>query len=155
MKELMHLKELYLDEIRKVNKKGEMTPADGENTKRALEGLEKIKDICGDLEEDEEEMGGYSEGRSMRHYSRGYSNGYSDGMRSVMPEMRDGRDYYGADGMNSMSYGGRGMGMGSSGYSRHSASTHAIEELEMLYDQEMDERKRRAIRNCIKELKEY
>ena len=36
MKELENLKEMYLDEIKKINKKGELTPADGEAAKKAL-----------------------------------------------------------------------------------------------------------------------
>lgn len=133
MKELHNLKELYLDEIRKINKKGELTPADGETAKKALEGLEKINCIMDDGDEYYGSADGYSGGRDRM-------GRYSYGMRSAMP------DYYGAD----MYSGNRGMR-----YSRHSASDHAIEELEGLYSTEMDERKRRAIRNCIEELKMY
>ena len=62
MKELENLKELYLDEIRKITKKGELTPADAEAAKKALEAIEKIDKICCD--EDPEYM---EAGRSMRY----------------------------------------------------------------------------------------
>lgn len=68
MKELENLKEMYLDEIKKINKKGELTPADGEAAKKALEAICMIDDICDDMEEKE-----YSE-RSYRgpHTGRTY-----------------------------------------------------------------------------------
>ena len=62
MKELENLKELYLDEIRKITKKGELTPADAEAAKKALEAIEKIDKICCDEDSDYMEAG-----RSMRH----------------------------------------------------------------------------------------
>lgn len=46
MKELENLKELYLEEIKKINKKGELSPADGEAAKKALEAIQMIDDIC-------------------------------------------------------------------------------------------------------------
>ena len=72
MRELEHLKELYLDEIKKITKKGELTPADSEAARKALEAIEKINDICCD-----EEDAGYSE--------RGYRSHRSYAYR--MPEM--------------------------------------------------------------------
>lgn len=83
MKELYDLKDLYLEEIKKISKKGELTPSDAEAAKIALEAIEKIEEVC-DLMEEEEGM--YSErGRS---YARG-RNQYSNNMarRSYMPEM--------------------------------------------------------------------
>ena len=68
MKELENLREMYLDEIKKINKKGELTPADGEAAKKALEAICMIDDICDDMDEKE-----YSE-RSYRgpHMGRTY-----------------------------------------------------------------------------------
>lgn len=77
MKELENLKELYLDEIKAINKKGELTPTDAEAAKKALEAIEKINKLCGDEEYEDE---GYSE----RMYPR-YSMNRS--YRSMMPEM--------------------------------------------------------------------
>lgn len=78
MKELENLKELYLDEIKAINKKGELTPTDAEAAKKALEAIEKINKLCCDEEYEDE---GYSE----RMYPR-YSMNRS--YRSMMPEMR-------------------------------------------------------------------
>ena len=78
MKELENLKELYLDEIKAINKKGELTPTDAEAAKKALEAIEKINKLCYDEEYEDE---GYSE----RMYPR-YSMNRS--YRSMMPEMR-------------------------------------------------------------------
>lgn len=71
MKELENLKDLYLEEIKKINKKGELTPTDAEAAKKALEAIEMINEICEMSSWDEDE---YSERhyphsmRSMRHY---------------------------------------------------------------------------------------
>lgn len=85
MKELENLKELYLDEIKAINKKGELTPTDAEAAKKALEAIEKINKLCGDEEYEDE---GYSE----RMYPR-YSMNRS--YRSMMPEMRPYDDHMG------------------------------------------------------------
>ncbi len=76
MKELDYLKDLYIDEIKKINKKGELSAADAEGAKKALEAIHLIDQIC--RNEIDEYMGlGYS--RSMmpemakyqdKHYSR-------------------------------------------------------------------------------------
>lgn len=65
MRELENLKEMYLNEIKKINKKGELTPADSEAAKKALEAISMINDLCCDDDED-----GYSERsyRMSRHY---------------------------------------------------------------------------------------
>ncbi len=52
MRELENLKELYLDEIKKINKKGELSPADAEAAKKALEAIQMIDDICCNEDDD-------------------------------------------------------------------------------------------------------
>jgi len=54
MKELENLKELYLEEIKKINKKGELSPADAEAAKKALEAIKMIDDICYSDEHDQD-----------------------------------------------------------------------------------------------------
>lgn len=84
MRELENLKELYLDEIRKINKKGELTPADAEAAKKALEAIEKIDDICCDEDDMHEEYSErYSEYMPYRRrmpdmYPKRYSERYSE-----------------------------------------------------------------------------
>lgn len=46
MKELENLKELYLEEIKKITKKGDLSPADSDAACKALGALEKIHDLC-------------------------------------------------------------------------------------------------------------
>ena len=83
MRELENLKELYLEEIKKINKKGELTPPDAEAAKKALEAIEKIDEICCCTEDIEK---GYSErGYSNRRMSMSYDDGRYSQRR--MPEM--------------------------------------------------------------------
>jgi hypothetical protein len=113
MKELENLKELYLNEINKINRKGELTPTDGETAKKALEGIDKIEEICSRYED----MEGYSERyyRSDRGYSQrnrmpemyrdrgmSYSDGpmYRDGYSEAYPMMNGHYPYYRHNGHN-------------------------------------------------------
>lgn len=156
MKELENLKELYIDEIKKINKKGELTPADSEAAKKALEAIEKINEICCDEEELE---GGYSERGSsyaypgMRRMPR-YSRNMMPEVYNPMNPMSYTDDYHRtsyARNRDSMGrYSSRGMD-----YSRHSAVDHMIEKLEGMLETAPDERKRMAIERCISELESY
>lgn len=147
MKELENLKELYIDEIKKINKKGELTPADSEAAKKALEAIEKINDICCDEEEMET---GYSE-RGMSYRRPRYS-------RNMMPEVYNPMNY--TDEYNRRSYARNRDSMGryssrDMNYSRHSTVDHMIEKLEGMLETAPDERKRMAIERCISELESY
>lgn len=140
MKELENLKDLYLEEIRSINKKGELTPSEAEAAMKALEGIKLIDYICGDNGED-----GYSEGYR-RSYSRDYRDGYSNGMTPRysmdyrMPEMHTMRHMTDYD-----PYSYR--------YSRDSAAHEMIDRLEEMKHDTMDERKRRVIENAISDLR--
>lgn len=81
MKELENLKELYLDEIKKINKKGELTPTDAEAANKAIDAIKKIEEICACCDDMDE---GYSE----RYYRS----------RNRMPEMYRGRGVSYSDG---------------------------------------------------------
>lgn len=172
MKELENLKELYLEEIKKINRKGELTPADAEAAKKALEAIEKINEICCD---EEELNGGYSErGYSNGRYSnggyseRGYSNRYSNGgysdrsygqngtMSRRMPEMYSDRysDRYYNDGYSER----RGRSSTTGRYiSRHNAATadNMIRKLEMMRTEAPDSETMMAIDNVISKLEDY
>ena len=67
------LKELYLDEIKSIKKKGELTPTDGQSGKLALEALDKIEDLCEKYEMKED---GHSE---MMYPNRRYQRMPNDG----------------------------------------------------------------------------
>ena len=129
MRELENLKELYLDEIRKINKKGELTPADAEAAKKALEAIEKIDDICCDEDDMHDE----------------YSERYSEYMpyRRRMPDMYPKR---------------RGRSATTGRYiSRHDGSSvdKMIRKLEMMKYDAPDSETMTAIDNVISKLEDY
>ena len=85
MRELENLKELYVDEIRKINKKGELTPADDAVIEKALERIEKLDEMCCRDEDDmhDEYSERYSEYMPYRRrmpdmYPKRYSERYSE-----------------------------------------------------------------------------
>ena len=133
MRELENLKELYLDEIRKINKKGELTPADAEAAKKALEAIEKIDDICCDEDDMHDE----------------YSERYSEYMpyRRRMPDMYPKR-YSERRGRSATT--GRYI-------SRHDGSSvdKMIRKLEMMKNDAPDSETMMAIDNVISKLEDY
>lgn len=56
IKEIEKLKDLFMDEISTITKKGTLTPTDGEAGKIALEALEKIECLCCMVEETQNGM---------------------------------------------------------------------------------------------------
>ena len=139
MKELENLKELYLEEIKKINKKGELTPADAEAAKKALEAIEKINEICCDYEDEE----GYSERMYPRHYPMRSMN--RD--RMPMPDMMYDRGYSERRGRDSMGrYTSR---------SRGESVEHMIHKLEDLKMDAPDNHMRMAIDDMISKLEAY
>lgn len=143
MRELENLREMYLAEIRKINKKGELTPQDSDAAKHALEALAKIDELC----EKEECDKGYSEG-FRRAYSEGMNKGYSEGRYNMMPTMPD---------MYSYNYSGyRGQSRDSMGrYSRSDTAEHMIRTLEGMLDEAPSDRHRDVITECIQKLRNY
>lgn len=133
MKELENLKEMYLDEIKKINKKGELTPVDAEAAKKALEAITMIDMICGD-----EDESGYSE----RSYRRNQS-GMNMSRHYPMPDM----DYSSRRGRSSMT----GRYVSRSG----DAVDSMIRKLEHMRMEAPDEESRRAIETAIDKLENY
>ena len=178
MKELENLKELYLEEIKKINKKGELTPVDAEAAKKALEAIEKIDEICCDEEKD---MGysetGYSNRRSYGRMNGYYNDGrsYGNGQYMVegryvsgrMPEMNPSYGY--GDGyqmMHPMDYPyyndgyseRRGRSATTGRYiSRHNGSSvdKMIHKLENMKSEAPDSETMMAIDNVIRKLEDY
>lgn len=150
MKELENLKELYLDEIKKINKKGELTPADGEAAKKALEAIEKINEICGSYDEMEN---GYSERYSQRMYPRRYMN---DRPRSMMPDVRPYDYNYGYDNGGYSERRGRSSTTGRYISRNHEGTVdHMIHKLEDMRMDAPDNETRMAIDNVISRLEAY
>lgn len=106
MKELENLKELYLDEIKKINKKGELTPTDAEAANKAIDAIKKIEEICAccdDMDEGYSERYYRSRNRMPEMYrGRGVSMNYRDGYSEGYPMMNDRYPYYRHDGHNGL-----------------------------------------------------
>ena len=125
MKELETLKEMYLDEIKKINKKGELTPADADAAKKALEAICMIDDICCD---------DWDEGNSKRPYRMS--------RRHMMPDM-----YYDRRGRSATT--GRYVSR------RADAVDTIVRKLETMLNGNPDEETRDAIEFAIEKLENY
>lgn len=145
MKELENLKELYLDEIKKINKKGELTPTDAEAANKAIDAIKKIEEICACCDDMDE---GYSE----RYYRS----------RNRMPEMHRGRGMSYSDGpMYRDGYSeGYPMTNGHYPYYRHDGHNgleveNMIHKLEAMKPDAPDREIKMAIDNMIRKLEAY
>lgn len=152
MKELENLKELYLDEIKKINKKGELTPTDAEAANKAIDAIKKIEEICACCDDMDE---GYSE-RYYRSSGRGYSQ------RGRMPEMNRVRGVSYSDGpMYRDGYSeGYPMMNGHYPYYRHDGHNglevdNMIHKLEAMKPDAPDRETKMAIDNVIRKLEAY
>lgn len=149
MKELENLKEMFLDEIKKINKKSELSPADGEAAKKALEAICMIDEICDDTDEKEYSERSYRDRLSYNNYSQ---NGNMS-RHYPMPEM----DYGYNDGryVSNRSY-RRGRSNTTGRYiSRHDGADFMIRKLEDLLHGTPDPETREAIECAIEKLEEY
>lgn len=141
MKELENLKELYLDEIKKINKKGELTPTDAEAANKAVEAIKKIEEICACCDDMDE---GYSEryyrsGNRMPEMRRGRGMSYSDGpmYSEAYPMMNNRYPYYRHDGHNGLEV------------------ENMIHKLEAMRPEAPDNEIKMAIDNMIRKLEAY
>lgn len=159
MKELENLKEMYLDEIKKINKKGELTPADGEAAKKALEAITMIDEICNMDEEgySERSYRGGSSNRSYgdrsygdRSYNRSYNN--MNSRRYMMPEMEYGSGSYN-DGRSYRR--GRSATTGRYVSRRNAIADMMIDKLEDLLRDAPDMETREAIECALEKLEQY
>lgn len=146
MKALEDLKELIESEIKKINKKGDLTTAELESVYYAVDVIKDIDEIMG---KSGSSMDGYSGYMSRRyapymyadgHDMDGNSYGYHDGV-----SYRRGRD---ARTGRYVSRDGRSYGR----YSRDEARDRMFEKLESMRDSAMDERTRQAIDRCMDEI---
>lgn len=152
MKELENLKELYLDEIKKINKKGELTPTDAEAANKAIDAIKKIDEICAccdDMDEGYSERYyrssgiGYSQRGRMPEMNRvrgvSYSDGpmYRDGYSEAYPMMNSHYPYYRHDGHNGLEV------------------ENMIHKLEAMKPDAPDRETKMAIDNVIRKLEAY
>ena len=171
LKALEDLKELYMEEIKKINKKGDLTPVDSEAACKALEAIKKIDEICCNSDYEDEMDEGHSErmyprrypmSRRMpdmmhigygydRSYDRSYDKGYSDGYNRSHD-----RGY--SDGYTDSYSERRGRSMTTGRYiSRHAAPEvdGMIHKLEGMRVEAPNSEIRMAIDNMIEKLENY
>ena len=152
MKELENLKELYLEQIKKIYKKGDITPQDDEAVNKALDRLIKIEELCGQEDEMQYSQDGYLQGYSQRGRipSMRVSSAYMPEMSTTMPYYNDG--YSERRGRNQRN----GQYMSRNDYSRHGDAVDGmIDKLEAMRMEAPDQETRRAIDRCIEKLENY
>lgn len=172
MKAMEELKEMLEEELKKITKKGDITPTELENAYKAVDILKDIETIKA-MQEAGGEDGGYSmRGNSymmpymysmddmsynmshrgsydgMSHnsygsYARAGRDGDGDGRYSEDGSYRRGRDARGRYTSRDGSY--------ETGYSRHDKK-EMMQNLQMMMQQAGSEKERKAIRDCIEEL---
>lgn len=149
-KTLEHLKETLEDEIKKIVKKGDITPAELESVKNAVCTIDMIENMG---------MGGQSEGYSNRRMSLYYDNmpSYRGSYDHAYNNYRD--PYY--DNYHGDSYErgrspvtGRYISNGSyeRGYSGHSIKDRMIARLEDMYDDAKTEHERQVVSETIQKI---
>lgn len=175
MRVLDDIKELLEDELKKIAKKGDISPAELENVYKAVKTINYATII--DAMEEEKENGysqrGYSRGMGAYAVNGGYPgssyegsyNSYEGasnrgGMGMSNDYSRDGRA--GRDGDSDGRYSETGsyargrdaMGRFTSrdGYSRHTEKEKMIEKLEGMMSNVSNEKERQAIMQCIEKL---
>ena len=138
MKALEHLKELLEEEIKKVAKKGDITPAE-------VEAMYKVVDIIKDIDTIEA-MEEYGEDDEEEYSNRGYSRrGYSS-RRSYM----DGGGSYRRGGRSSAYRGGGSYNRRSyRGYSMEESRDAMMSKLEEAMNEATTEHERQAIMACM------
>lgn len=124
-KTLEHLKETLEDEIKKIVKKGDITPTELESAYRAVKTIKMIDEMCGY---------GYSEGP---HGTMRYSYGneypyYHDRGRSPVTGRYISRD---------------------AGYSGHSIADRMVAKLESMYDEAKTDHERQTVDEWIHKLR--
>ena len=177
MRVLDDIKELLEDELKKVAKKGDITPTELENVYKAVKTINYATII--DAMEEEKEQGysqrGYSRRGSYGSYNSydgsyapdmsygsyegasnrvgmGMSNDYSRDGRAGRDGDSDGR--YSETGSYAQSNRGGGSmdGYANRGYSRHTEKEKMIEKLEGMMNTVSNEKERQAIMQCIQKL---
>lgn len=134
-KVLNDLKEMLEDELKKITKKNDISPAELDNATKAVCLIEKIRKL------------------ENPDYGEGYAEGYAEG-RGYMPDPR--YMYEDRSGMTNGSYArGRSPVTGryiSRGYSGHSIKDRMIAKLEDMYDEAKTDHEKQTVDMWIKRL---
>lgn len=155
MRALTDLKEMLEDDVKKITKKGDISPEELSNVYKAIDIIKDIETIKamrehGDYSQEGGSYGSYGNSYRRPYYSYdgnsmddGISMGNSMAGNSMNSYARRGRD---GDGD------GRYSERGSYGYSRHENKEQMIQKLEQMMQTAQNEEQRKAIRRCIEEL---
>ena len=148
MKVVHDLKKILERELESIVMKGDVTPAELENSKHIVEIFAMVKALDSDDEMYDEGHSGTGHSRydyrypSQRYIDWGYGRSYMSPDRNHFGETYD-ADY-------GRSYGGRRMG----GYSGHEPIEYIIQELRRLHAKTSDDRDRNIIADCIEQLEQ-
>lgn len=138
-KTLENTKENIKDELKKLNKKGDLTPAEMNTVFEAVRSIKDICEICG------EDLDGnkYSMGIHAPQDSYGY--GYSNQARSPVT----GRFI-----SNGVPHGNMRVSYGGENYSGHSIKDRMVARLEPMFDEAKSEYERQLVQNTINRIRE-
>lgn len=142
MRALTELKEMLEDDVKKITKKGDISPDELNNVYKAVDIIKDIETIKAMRDSGYSQEGSYGSYNSMNN-GRSY-NSYDGSYNSYNSYARRGRDGDG-DGRYNES-------RGSYEYSRHENREQMIQKLEMMMQNAQNEEQRKAIKRCIDEL---
>lgn len=151
MRALEDLTEMLEDDVKKVIKKGDISPDELSNVYKAIDIIKDVETIKAMRGQGYSQAGSYNsyDGSygSYNSYNRGsYDNSYDgsyDGSYGRRGRDGDGDGRYSEQ--NSMRYSG-------GNYSRHDERTKMIQKLETMMQNAQTEEQRRAIKKCIDEM---
>ena len=145
MKAVHELKRILEKNLDQIVAKGDVSPAELENSKHIIEIFAMVKALDSDDQMYEEGHSGTAHSRydyrypSQRYTDWGYGRSY------MAPDMRHYGETYDAD------Y-GRSYGRGGMGYSGHEPMEYIISELRRLHAKTSDDHGREVIADCIEQL---
>lgn len=125
---IMNLKDKLEDELRKIVKKGDISPAELENATKAVCLIEKLRSM------------------ESPEYNMGYEEGYAEGYYNARMPMKEDLNSY-ARGRSPVT--GRYI---SRGYSGHSIKDRMVAKLESMYDEAQSDHERQTVDMWIKRL---
>ena len=158
MRALNELKEMLEDDVRKITKKGDISPDELNNVYKAIDIIKDVETIKamrehgysqeGSYEGSYNSYGSYQNSNRRPYYA--YDGGSMDGGNSMGNSMA-------GNSMNSYARRGRdGDGDGryseARGYSRHTDKEQMIQKLEQMMQTAQTEEQRKAIMRCIDEM---
>ena len=160
-KTLEHLKETLEDEIKKITKKGDITPAELESVQKAVCTIDMIKKMESGHSEGMMEGDSYGYSNRMPYYHMPHGS-YNDRSYGDYSNRRYYHDSYGDDGMYRGDSYRRGRspvtgkyisrGHYDDGYSGHSIKDRMVAKLESMYDEAKTDHERQTVDEWINRL---